>query len=76
MTKPTTIPEAVEACADWSHPLPHPDTSHIIKSTFPAPAQPAPRRRICWPCVGIWSVFGVWVGLALSWLWIVIAGNY
>jgi hypothetical protein len=72
MTKPTTIPEAVEACADRSHPLPHPDTSHIIKST-------APRRRICWPCVEMLATYfatNVWVGLALLWLWIVIAGNF
>lgn len=76
MTKPTTIPEAVEACADWSHPLPHPDTGYIIKSTFPTAAPAPPRRRICWPCVGIWSLVIVWACAAMAWVWVVIAGNY
>ena len=46
MTKPTTIPED---CADWSRPLPHPDTGYIIKSTSPT-AAPA---LVAGHCVGL-----------------------
>lgn len=74
MTKPTTIPEAIGTYA--AHPLPHPEQSHIIRSTFTDPVPQEPRRRICWPCVGVWSVVAVWCGLALMWLWVVIAGRY
>lgn len=65
MTHPT-IPESLESCADWSHPLPHPDLSHIVASHFPEPDE----RRFCWECFAVWAVVTLVWAVVFGTLWL------
>jgi len=75
MIYPVAVPEAVEACADWSHPLPHPDTILLAPHSPVATHHGAitmhnEPERVCWPC------FAVWASAALGWVAFVIAVIY